>query len=308
MTDRPMVSVVVPVYRVEDYIETCARSLLAQTYPSVEYIFVDDGSPDRSVPLLRRVLEDYPGRDCRIVSKENEGQSFARRDGIALAKGDYILQVDSDDYIDPDAVERLVAAALKEDADLVVFDVVKEFGGGRNRLCRDRDSSFASNDRFMKDLYTYKAHGYVVNKFCAGELCRDLFYPRHPMHEDIIFCTQVVSRARKMVHLKEALYHYVRTRSTASTRVPKKVRRSCSARNMMDTYGHFHGKEGSPFRNLEDELVLRAAWTGLTLDRSLYRDYPRLRELALGFRPACGRHVSFPAQLILRCCLKLFRP
>ena len=160
----------------------------------------------------------------------------------------------------------------------------------------------------MKDLYTYKAHGYVVNKFCARALCQDLFYPRHSMHEDIIFCTQVVHRARKMVHLKEPLYHYVRTRGAASTRVPKKTRRSYSARNMMDTYAYFHGKEDSPVKNLEDELVLRAAWTGFTLDRSLFRDYPDLRELALGFRPAGGRHVSLPAQLILRCYLKLFRP
>ena len=306
--ERPLVSVVVPVYRVEDYIEACARSLLAQTYPSVEFIFVDDGSPDRSVEVLRRVLEAYPDRDCRIVSKENEGQALARKYGISLAKGDYILQVDSDDYIEPDAVDKLVTTALEEKADLVVFDVVKEFGGGRSRLCRDKDSSFVSPERFMKDLYTYKAHGYVVNKFCARSLCQDLFYPRHSMHEDIIFCTQVVHRARKMVHLKEPLYHYVRTRSAASTRVPKKVRRSFSARNMMDTYAFFHGKEDSPVKNLEDELVLRAAWTGLTLDRSLFRDYPDLQELALGFRPACGRHVSLPAQLLLRCYLTLFRP
>lgn len=304
--ERPLVSIVVPVYRVEDCVEACARSLMAQTYPSVEFIFVDDGSPDRSVPVLRRVLEDYPDRDCRIVSKENEGQALARKRGIDLAKGDYILQVDSDDYIEPDCVEKLVATALEEKADLVVFDVVKEFGGGRSRLCHDQDSSFTSNAQFMKDLYTYKAHGFVVNKFCAKELCQDLFYPRYAMHEDIIFCTQVVYRARKMVHLKEPLYHYVRTRSTASTRAPKNIRRSYSARNMMDTYGYFHGKEVSPFRNLEDELVLRAAWTGFTLDRSLFRDYPGLKELALGFRPAGGRHVSFPAQLVLRCYLKFF--
>lgn len=308
MMDKPLVSVVVPVFGVENFMETCARSLLAQTYPSVEYIFVDDGSPDRSVPVLRRVLEAFPGRDCRIVSKENEGQALARRYGISLAKGAYILQVDADDYLEPDCVEKLVAEALREGADLVVFDVVKELGGGRRHLSADKDSSFVSPERFVRDLFTYKAHGYVVNKFCARELCEGLFYPRHPMHEDIIFCVQVVSRARKMVHLKEALYHYVRTRGTASTRAPKKVRRSFSARNMMDTYLHFHGKEDSPVRNLEDELVLRAAWTGFTMDRSLFRDYPGLRALALGFRPACGRHVSLAAQRLLRCFLKLFRP
>jgi glycosyltransferase involved in cell wall biosynthesis len=308
MMDKPLVSVVVPVYGVENFIETCARSLLAQTYPFVEFVFVDDGSPDRSVPVLRQVLEEFPDRDCRIVSKKNEGQALARKFGISLSRGMYILQVDSDDYIEPDCVEKLVAEALREGADLVVFDVVKEWGGGRRHLSADKDSSFVSPERFVKDLYSYKAHGYVVNKFCARELCENLFYPRHPMHEDIIFCTQVVSRVRKMVHLKEPLYHYVRTRGTASTRVPKKVRRSFSARNMMDTCLYFHGKEDSPFRNLEDELVLWAAWTGFTMDRSLFRDFPALRELALGFRPACGRHVSLPAQLLLRCWLKLSRP
>ena len=308
MENKPLVSVIVPVYGVESYIGQCARSVLGQTYGNLECIFVDDGSPDRSVEVLRQVMEEYPDRDCRIVSKENEGQALARKFGIGLSRGAYILQVDADDYIEPDCVEKLVAEALAREADLVVYDVVKEFGGGRSRVVRDPDGSFTSPALFIRQLYTYRTHGYVVNKFCARELCEGLFYPRYSMHEDIIFCTQVVFKARKMVHLKEPFYHYVRTRGTSSTRVAKKVRRSWSARNMMDTWRYFQGKDNSPVKEVEDELVLRAAWTGFTLDRSLFRDYPELKGLALGFRPASGRFVGLPAQLLLRCYLKLFRP
>lgn len=304
---QPAVSVIIPVYGVEAYIERCARSLFGQTSPDAEFIFIDDGSKDRSVDILKGVLADYPSLASRVtvISKNNEGQSYARRDGIAMAKGDYVMFVDSDDWIDPDTVEKLVGCARETDADIVVYDFWKEYGS-RRKIDSERDCNIADRNRYRKNLYTYRAYGYICNKLCRRSLCEDLFFPRHSMHEDLIFSTQIIYRARKIVHLKEALYHYDCSNSSSSSRAPRKVRRSRSARNMMDFYHAFEGQPDSPVSGIDDELILRAAWVGITMDRTIFADYPDLAPLALSYKVKGGRFVSVPAQILMKILLKKY--
>lgn len=116
------VSILVPVYGVEQYIEKCARSLFEQTYSDIEYVFVNDCTKDDSIGVLNRVLENYPHRkqQVRIINHEkNKGLGAARRTAILNANGDYILHVDSDDYIANNAVEVLVREAQSSNADIV---------------------------------------------------------------------------------------------------------------------------------------------------------------------------------------------
>ena len=108
------VSVIVPVYRAESYIARCARSILGQTYPHTQFIFVDDGSPDGSVEILNELIDkEFPDKKERILvlRGENGGALKARLDGLARAEGDYILFVDADDWLEPDAVGSLAAEA-----------------------------------------------------------------------------------------------------------------------------------------------------------------------------------------------------
>ncbi len=111
------VSVIVPVFRVEAYLPTCVDSILGQSYRNIELILVDDGSND-GCPALCDV---YAAADARVrcIHKQNEGQNFARRDGVAVATGDYFLFADSDDWLEPDAIRRLVRAAETHAADIV---------------------------------------------------------------------------------------------------------------------------------------------------------------------------------------------
>lgn len=304
--DRPLVSVIVPVYGVEKYIARCARSLFAQSWPAIEFIFVDDGSPDGSVTVLTEVLSQCEAslrERVHLIRKANEGLPKARESGMKAAHGDYILHVDSDDWLEPVAVEHLVRKAEETGADIVVFDFWKEFGH-RRKLDREKDSSIADPDLFRKRLYTYASYGYVWNKFYRREICEDLYYPSYSMHEDIVFNTQALFRARKIVHLKEGLYHYNRTNAGSVTRVAQKLRRSRSARNMMDFYRRFAGEENGPLRGVDDEIILRAAWIGLTKDKTLFRDYPELASLALKYPLKAGRFVGLSAQLILKLYLK----
>lgn len=126
-----VVSIVVPVYNVEAYIERCAKSLLEQTYGSIEYIFIEDASSDRSAELLRNLIAQYPHRRdaVRIISHEkNQGLFYTRQDGFAAVTGKYLLCVDSDDWLgDDDVVRRLVQTAEDEQAEIVVFAVRLSF-------------------------------------------------------------------------------------------------------------------------------------------------------------------------------------
>lgn len=271
----PLVSIIVPVYKVEKYIRRCALSLFGQTYDNLELIFVDDGSPDRSVEILEEIAASFPGRNCRIVRKANEGQSYARRDAIAISTGEYLMFVDSDDWIEADAVARLVASAVSSGADMVTFGFWKEYPG-RSKLDLEKDANVASPETFIRNLYTYKAYGYICTKFYRRSLCTDLYTARYPMHEDIIFNTQAISKAGRIQNLKEGLYHYDRTVETSSTRAPRRIRRSRSARNMLD-FLVFSGNSLDPW--IRKRILRRAFKTAVFYDHKLFKDYPNLLKL-----------------------------
>lgn len=124
--NNPLVSILVPVYGVERYIERCARHLFEQTYNNIEFIFVDDCTTDNSIEILKRTLIEYPYRHNQIKiikHTKNKGLSSARNTAVAAAKGEWIIHVDSDDYIANDAIESLVNFALQNQLDVVSSQV-----------------------------------------------------------------------------------------------------------------------------------------------------------------------------------------
>ena len=300
--NTPLVSLIVPMYGVENYIARCAESLFAQTYPNIEFIFVDDGGKDRTVEILRGILEKQdPALQARvrIISKENGGLPRARKTGLDAATGEYVLHVDSDDWLEPATVEKLVAKAVETDADIVVYDFWKEYPN-HSKLDSEKDSSCADPDLFRRRLYTYDAYGYVWSKFCRRSLYDDVFVPKYAMHEDIVFSSQILFKARKVVHLKEGLYHYDRSVSSSATRAPQKVRRVNSARNLMDLYVHCEGQEPSPVSGLRDEIFLRAAWAGVQHNADLFKEYPFLAPAVRAIPITGGHHIGKFRQSIIK--------
>ena len=121
----PKVSVIIPIYSVEKYIEKCAHSLFKQTLDDIEYIFIDDCTPDHSIEIIKDVLEQYPHRkkQTRIVRMPmNSGIGAVRKHGIQLATGDYIIHCDSDDWVDVTMYENMYKKALEENLDIVFCD------------------------------------------------------------------------------------------------------------------------------------------------------------------------------------------
>lgn len=130
-------SILIPVYGVEKYIAECARSLFEQTYEDIEYIFVDDCTPDNSMQILKDILEEYPQRKHRVrffYNKRNLGSMLVRLVALKKAIGDYIMFVDSDDSLPTDAVEKLTNAINRTGADFIEGDYITKYKGGVTTL------------------------------------------------------------------------------------------------------------------------------------------------------------------------------
>ncbi|MBQ1751135.1 MAG: glycosyltransferase family 2 protein, partial [Bacteroidales bacterium] len=232
------VSLIVPFYGVEKYIAECAESVLSQTYSDIEFIFVDDGSTDRSLEILNGLIDNkFASKKSQIsiIRKSNGGLPQARKTGLAAATGEYIMHVDSDDWIDTRAVEKLVLKVEETGADVVYYYVAKEKSGGRTHIAKDRE--YMDPKAFSNDILHYRAHGYLCNKFMKRSLYTDdLFYPVIAMHEDIVLSSQLLFHAKKAALLPEPLYHYRRNNPSASTRGKRRNRHIASARNLLSLY------------------------------------------------------------------------
>ena len=213
----PNITVIIPVYKVERFAERCARSLMEQDFHDVEFIFVDDASPDGSMEIIRRVCEEYD-RDVKYLTHEvNKGLPAARNTGMAVAKGEFIYQCDSDDYLEPTLLKDLYEAATKEGADFAYCDFYLDFGTSKKYMT---NPEFTDPERMIKEGFLAGTMKYNVwNKLVKKELYdRDgLSFPEgHPMGEDMTMIA-VAMGATRCVHVPKALYHYMRTNSEAYT-------------------------------------------------------------------------------------------
>ena len=272
------VSLIVPIYKVEKYIEQCARSVLGQSWPSIQFIFVDDCSPDSSIDILESLIErEFASLKARIqiIRKPvNEGLPQARKSGIAAATGDYILHVDADDWIEPDAVEKLALKAGETGADVVYFFAWKEFGDGRSRVITDKE--FATPQDFADAVLVHDAHPSVVLKFWRRTLFSpEIFFPRYGQAEDMVQSLQLLDRAKKAVRLPEPLYHYRRSDSDAMSRSKRARKKSHQLRNYLDLYRFYRDSiETSPIRRTWRKILRKARLWALLYDRSAIKDYP----------------------------------
>ena len=274
------VSIIVPIYKVEKYIEQCARSVLSQTWPSIQFIFVDDCSPDRSIELLETLIDkefaNLKERITIIRKPVNQGLPQARKTGVEAAKGDFILHVDSDDWIEPYAVDKLVGKAEETGADVVYFFAWKEFGDGSSRVITDKE--FATPQAFADAVLVHDAHPSVVLKFWRRSLFSpEIFFPRFGQAEDMVQSLQLLDRASKVVRLPEPLYHYRRTDSEAMSRGKRSKRKAQQLRNFLDLYLFYKDSlETSPIRRSYRIILRKAKWWSLLYDRSARKEYPEL--------------------------------
>lgn len=216
----PLVSIIVPTYNVERYVEECIDSLLNQTYKNIEIIVIDDGSKDATVYLLAK----YADKIKLIVHGNNKKQGARRNEGIKKAQGKYLYFIDSDDWIEPDTIEKTVANLEETNADLVRFNGAV-FYEGDTALINEGHYNFASQlkenrvyaqeEAIQKNRKTFSASPclYVVKKELIDRY--NLYFLEGVLHEDEYFTTRLFTVIDSMTYLNEDFYH--RRYRTAST-------------------------------------------------------------------------------------------
>lgn len=211
MKNRPEISVIVPVYRVEGFIEECVTSVLKQTFLDFELILVDDGSPDRCPQLCEEMAE----KDDRIhvIHKENGGLSSARNAGMKIASGKYLFFLDSDDYLHPKTLETLYGIAKRESCDIVSCEFRKtqeRYWEYRPEDQSDALCEFLSREEALEKMYS-PAHAFSVVA-CAKLYYKELFegieYPTGRLHEDEFTTYKLIFRSKKIAFLHAGYYNY----------------------------------------------------------------------------------------------------
>lgn len=214
---RPKVSVIVPIFKVEKFIERCARSLFEQTLPEVEYLFIDDASPDGSIAILQRIMAEYPARakQSHIIAHEfNRGLPSARNTGLEAAIGEYVFHCDSDDYVEREMLAEMYAKAKRADAEIVWCDWILSFGQNE-RYMPTRD--YVSPMDALKGMLGGGMKFNVWNKLAQRSLYSDhniCFPDGYGMGEDMTMM-MLFACAKRVTYLPKAYYHYVKLNTGA---------------------------------------------------------------------------------------------
>ena len=215
----PKVSVVIPVYGVEKYIERCVRSLFEQTLDDIEYIFVNDCTEDRSIDILNAVINDYPARkdQVRIIHHEkNKGLPFARQSGWQVATGEYIANCDSDDWVALDFYEIMYNEAIEKNADMVVSDYILVEGESKRQMCGLRDVN-ASKEDIIKDMMYMRTPWNIWNRLLRRDLLAQFEeFPQKYMAEDMAITFPLYIKCNVIAYCQNACYFYDLRIDTAS--------------------------------------------------------------------------------------------
>lgn len=207
----PKVSVIVPVYGVEQFIERCARSLFEQTLDDIEYLFIDDCSPDNSIRVLRHILQEFPERKSQVIIHRmecNSGQAKVREWGMRNATGEFIIHCDSDDWVEKEAYQVMYLKALQDKADIVVCDYAMNDG---NNIYKIIHGYSAKSKRDFVRLLMYQRNPWsLCNKMFRRKECykEGLLYPVGNMGEDMVLTFQMLLNGDKVVYVPQSLYNY----------------------------------------------------------------------------------------------------
>lgn len=209
---NPLVSIIVPVYNVENYIHRAVDCLLNQTYSNLEIILVDDGSPDK----CPQICDEYAKYDYRIkvIHKKNGGLSEARNVGLDIAKGEYITFMDSDDYISLDAIDLFLKCIEEQNVDVVCSGLNIVDNNGKIYDYRKGEISFMANSTevvklLLKDAFPYN---FAPSKFFKRKLFDGVRFPVGRIYEDLATVYLAIHKAENIYCMKECLYYYERGR------------------------------------------------------------------------------------------------
>ena len=215
--EKEKISIIIPVYNVEMYLDQCLQSVINQTYSNLEIIIIDDGSTDQS----GTICDDYAERDDRIVliHQQNAGLSSARNVGIVNVTGDYVMYVDSDDWLDTDMIEKMYQVSDREDADIVVSSFIYQNVEKNHFVIVQDEKTYNAADAIRAICTDKKLKNFAWGKLLRRKLIEGIRFPDGKKFEDICTMYRYFQRANKVVQIQNCFYHYrVRTSGISRTK------------------------------------------------------------------------------------------
>ena len=213
MEHNVLVSILVPFYNVEKYVGRCVESLFTQTYQNIEYVFVNDCTPDNSMDVINKYIEKYGVADkCKmIVHENNQGISASRNDCLDNMTGNYFFFFVSDDYIDKDMVELLVEAAIKENADISGCGYIEEYA---DHSVEHPQIYTNNHDEMMKAITLLTIKGVMWKLLVRSTIITEhrdevRFIPDRNMVDDYLFCCQIFYYAKRFAGVDRCMYHWI---------------------------------------------------------------------------------------------------
>ena len=216
-----LISVVVPVYNVEKYIEKCLMSIIKQTYKNLEIIIIDDGSSDNSLDICQKMANIDP----RIIihHKKNGGLSSARNYGLKKSKGDYVIFIDSDDYTSESMIEKMHQSLLENETTLSVCGYIVEYKNEKTYANYKGKEVIESKEAFEQILQKGCFFGsFAWNKLINKKLFRDVLFPEGQFYEDINTMYKLIHKAGKISVVPENLYYYQKRDASITATIDKK--------------------------------------------------------------------------------------
>ena len=214
------VSVIVPVYNVESYLDKCLTSLVKQTLQEIEIIIVNDGSKDNSEKIIKKYLKKYPEK-IKYIKKANGGLSSARNEGLKYASGEYIGFVDSDDYVSLNTFNLMYKKAKEKNFDLVVCNLNYVYETKTKMVSAGLDKDLENEDEVKKNIvFLYPA---VWNKLYKKEILDSLKFKEGIWYEDVEFNFRVYPRVKSIGYVDKPLIQYVQRESSISKTIDKRL-------------------------------------------------------------------------------------
>ncbi len=301
------ISIIVPIYKVEDYLDKCIESIVKQTYQNLEILLIDDGSPDR----CPAICEEWSQRDSRIrvIHQKNGGLSAARNTGIRAANGEYIGFIDSDDYISPMMYEKMLSAITEKEADLCICGIrwMNEDGSVfqdvtpstiKNELI-DRNQAFS---KLCEEGYCHYVT--AMNKLYKKEIFTYILFPEGRIYEDEFSIHHIFNRCTRIVTLKDELYYYIQ-RSDSITHNSLSVKRLDGAWALYDRYLFFKElglKELSFYalRQCYGNIIINIQNSDVVKEKKAYGQIVKTVAAALGTNPRAAKLLLIYHKKILR--------
>ena len=250
----PIISVIVPVYNVEVYLRKCLDSIQKQTFDALEILVIDDGSTDGS----KLIAEDVAKNDARIkvYSKLNGGLSSARNYGIEKATTDYLVFVDSDDYIDPDMIEMLYTNLLQENADISMCTIYDMYPGIPAKQNTDIRRIVVNNEEAIRIVFEAKITSvYAVAKLYKKTLFDNVKYPVGKIAEDAFVIVDILDQCKKVVIQTVKKYYYIHRQNSITTSSFRK--NNC---DVIDAYQRNYEIITAKYPRLQEVAQMRICW------------------------------------------------